>query len=595
LNRPSDLRRWQIVTCLMLAVSGWACRNRVPSSKHDPGQAPAMRELQEERKHSPSASTASIVLRDVTKESGITFVHTDGGSGEYYIVEAVSAGLALFDYDGDGDIDIYFLNGAPLRGTVVDSKPGNALYRNDGGLRFTDVTNEAGLGDTGYGLGVSVADYDGDGDPDVYLNNYGPNRLYENNSDGTFSDVTIKAGLENGHKVGAGVAFLDIEGDGDLDLYVANYVGFTYDTHLVTSRRGFPEYTSPLMFEPEADTIYRNNGDGTFTDVGVASGVAAHAGTGMGLVCADHDADGDTDVFVLNDVAGNCLFENDGSGKFEEVAVLVGLAYDYAGEALGSMGVDCGDYDNDGSLDFFMTSYQNQMPILYKNLGDGFYEDVTFRTGAGAGSLPYVNWGTGLVDFDNDGDRDIFLACGHLQDKIDLYDGTTAYRNRNILLMNDGKGNYVDVSNSSGDGMLPEFSSRGAGFDDLDNDGDIDVVILNSREAPTILENESTSDNHWIQIQLVGVRSNRDGVGAQVRIIAGDLSQVDEVHSGRGYQSHYGTRLHFGLSDQSRVDRIEVRWLGGDITVLGNVPVDQLVTIIEDPSQRQGERGHTSP
>lgn len=529
---------------------------------------------------SPS-SQSPIQLRNVTGKTGITFVHTDGSSGERYIVETVTAGLALFDYDGDGRIDIYFLNGAPLRGSEVDVPPRNALYRNEGEFRFADVTAEAGVGDTGFGLGVAVADYDNDGDQDLFVNNYGPNVLYRNNGDGTFSEATEQSGVPAGNKVGAGASFLDMDADGDLDLYVANYVKFTYETHIVHAKDGFPQYVSPREYPYEPDELYRNNGDGTFTDTNVESGVGRHAGSGMGMVCADYDNDGDTDVFVLNDVAGNFLFENDGAGRFEQVGLMSGAAYNGYGDELGSMGIDSADYDNDGWFDFFMTSYQSELPVLYRNTGSRTLEDVTVRTGAGAGAFPYVNWGTGLVDFDNDADRDIFMACGHLQDNVELFDSTSAYRVRNILLANTGDGTFVDVSNTSGDGMSVELSSRGTAFDDLDNDGDIDAVILNSRDEPTVLGNVSSGGNHWIQIRLSGTIANRDGVGARVTVVAGDLVQVDEVRSGRGYQSHWGTRLHFGLARHDRVDRIEIRWIGGGVDVMEDVEADQVVTIIE--------------
>jgi hypothetical protein len=301
----------------------------------------------------------------------------------------------------------------------------------------------------------------------------------------------------------------------------------------------------------------------------------------MGMVCSDYDNDGDTDVFVLNDVSGNFMFENDGSGRFEEIGLMSGAAYNGYGDELGSMGVDCADYDNDGWFDFLMTSYQGELPVLYKNMGNRTLEDVTVPTGAGAGAFPYVNWGTGLVDFDNDGDRDIFMACGHLQDNIDLVDDTSAYQVRNILLENTGDGKFVDVSAASGDGMSVELSSRGTGFDDLDNDGDIDAVVLNSRREPTVLRNDSETDNHWIQIRLRGVNANRDGVGARVTVVAGDLTQVDEVRSGRGYQSYWGSRIQFGLGKRDHVDRIEVRWIGGGVDVIEDIPADQLITIIE--------------
>jgi hypothetical protein len=327
--------------------------------------------------------------------------------------------------------------------------------------------------------------------------------------------------------------------------------------------------------------LYRNNGDGTFTDVSTESGVGAHAGWGLGIVCGDYDNDGDTDVFIGNDVAENFLFQNDGKGKFEEVGLMSGTAYDAHGDEQGSMGVDCADYDNDGLLDFYVTSYQGQLATLYRNLDDGIFEDATLATGAGAGTLPHVTWGTSIVDFNNDGHRDIFIACGHLHDNVEQFDDTTAYLAQNILLMNRGNGTFVDVSKTAGDGLGVKLSSRGAAFDDLDNDGDIDGVILNSRREATLLRNDTATQNHWVQVRLRGATTNRDGVGAQVKVVAGDLTSMDEVHSGRGYQSHYGMRLHFGLGKRDRVDRIEVRWIGGGVDVEENVQVDQVVTIVE--------------
>ena len=527
----------------------------------------------------------SIALRDVTGETGITFRHTDGSSGQRYIVESVSSGLALFDYDRDGYVDIYFLNGAPLRGTKYSVPPKNALYRNEGGFKFADVTDEAGVGDTGYGLGVAVGDYDNDGDLDLYVNNYGPNVLYRNNGNGTFTDVTKQAGVDNGHKVGAAVHFLDMDKDGDLDLFVANYLNFTYENHLMRTSKGVPKYAGPMDFPPMPNDLFRNNGDGTFTNVSEESGVAAHKGWGMGGVCADYDNDGDTDIYIANDVAANFLFENDGTGKFEEVGLITGLAYDLHGDEHGSMGIDCGDYDNDGRLDFYQTCYSRELATLYKNLGDRMFEDVTLMIGAGAGTFGDVTWGNGFVDFDNDGDRDIFVACGHLQDNVELYDDTATTLAQNVLLMNAGDGKFVNVSDQSGDGMKVKLRSRGAGFDDLDNDGDIDVVILNSRAEPTVLRNDSQTGNHWIDVRLRGVKTNRDGVGAHVKVIAGDLTLLDEVHSGRSYQSHYGMRLHFGLGKRERVDRIEVRWIGGGVDVFEDIAVDQLITLTEGSSK----------
>ncbi len=529
-------------------------------------------------------SACPIRLQEVTPDTGITFQHTDGSSGRHYIVETVTSGLALFDYDGDGLIDIYFPNGAPLPGTQVAKPPRHALYRNLGGWKFQDVTDQTGVVCMGYGLGAAAADYDNDGYADLYVSNFGPKVLFHNNGNGTFTDVTRKAGVVDGDKVGAGVAFLDADADGNLDLYVANYIKFTFATHVALSHGSFPEYAGPKAYPPEKQSLFRNNGDGAFADVSESSGIGRHLGKGMGVVCADYDTDGHTDIFSLNDVFENFCFHNDGTGTFEEVALTNGFKYNGEGMALGSMGVDCADYDNDGWLDFFQTSYQREMPVLYHNLRGGLFEDATMRAGAGQGAFHNVKWGCGLVDLDNDGHRDLFIAMGHLQDFIDQYDPTSSYRAKNIVLRNLGNGRFADVSEACGIRLLPDHSARGAAFDDLDNDGDLDVVVLNHRERPTVLRNvlnESGSQNHWIQLCLQGVKTNRDGVGARVKIVAGDLVQIDEVHSGRSYQSHWGSRLHFGLGARDRVDRIEVRWIGGGVDVLENVPVDRLLAVGE--------------
>ncbi len=446
----------------------------------------------------PSSPLGPIVLRDATTNSEIAFRHSDGSSGERFIVESVSAGLALFDYDNDGLIDIYFPCGAPLRGAVTESLPRDALYRNLGDWRFRDVTQQAGLSGLGYGLGIVVADYDNDGFADIYLNQSGPNVLYRNNGDGTFTDATARATVANGDKVGAGAAFLDSDRDGDLDLYVANYVDFTYDNHVPSSIGGVPVYAGPRSYSPVPDVLYRNNGDGTFTDISDESGIAAHASTGMGMVCADFDNDRHTDIFVCNDSRGNFLFHNDGTGRFQEIALAAGFSCNYFGDDNASMGVDCGDYNNDGWLDFYVTDYSGEWPVLYENTGHGFLNDVSRRTGAALGAYPYVTWGAGLVDFDNDGHRDLYIACGHIDDNVERYNDTTSYRARNILLRNQGDGTFRNVSDQAGDGLLPNYSSRGACFDDLDGDGCIDVVVLNSANSPPFCKTApSTATTGW--------------------------------------------------------------------------------------------------
>jgi hypothetical protein len=522
-------------------------------------------------------------FRDVTEATGIQFKHSDGSTGKRYVVEPVASGLATFDYDGDGLIDIYFLTGGPLEGQTVDNPPTNALYRNLGNFRFADVTRKTGVGIPGFAMGVAVADFDNDGHPDIYVSNYGPNVLYHNEGNGTFVDATQTAGVGPKDKVavGAGAAFLDMDADGDLDLYVANYLKFSYKDHPRRTFMGVHVYPGPLEFTPVPDNLFRNNGDGTFADVSQESGIGAVAATGMGMVCADYNNDGHTDIFVANDVMPNFLWQNDGKGKFQEVALLAGVAYDTSGSVHSNMGVDCADYDNDGELDFLITAFHRELVALFRNLGGGAFEDVSRRSGAGEGSYNQVKWGCGLVDFDNDGYRDIFIACGNLYDNVEEFDRTTSYRARNTLLRNLGNGRFANVSNECGDGMRQKNVGRGAAFDDLDNDGRIDVVVLNSRSAPTILRNESVTGNHWIQLRLRGAKTNRDGVGARVHIAAGDLIQIDEVHSGRGYQSHFGSRLHFGLGKRDRVDRIEVRWVGGGVDVLENVQTDRCITIVE--------------
>jgi len=527
-----------------------------------------------------------IQFASVGDDTGVSFVHTDGGSGKRYIIEAMSGGVALFDYDADGDIDIYFLNGAPLPGTEADTTPRNALYRNDGDWKFVDVTAQSGTGDDGFGLGVAAADFDNDGNLDIYVNNYGPNVLYHNNGDGTFQQVTVEAGVTCGQKTGAGVAFLDINADGILDIYVVNYIRFSPDLHVVRTIMGVPSYPGPLDYEPEGDMLFRGNGDGTFTDISVESGIAGYSGTGMGLTCCDYDNDGDTDIFVANDVMANWLFQNDGTGRLTEVAIQSGVAFEVAGSPQASMGAEIGDFDNDGWFDFHVTSYQGDLATLYRNV-EGLFVDATRLTRAGEGTLNDVTWGNGLVDFDNDGHRDIFIASGHIEDNINLRDRSASHPARNILLRNHGDGTFQNVTEGAGDGMLVKESSRGVAFDDLDGDGDVDAVVLNSGSKPTILRNDTNTQNHWLGLRLRGVTSNRFGIGARVRVITGDLTQIDEVRSGRGYQSHGGLQLHFGLGEYARVDRIEVDWLGGGTDVIMDVAADRVLTIVESQTESE--------
>ena len=415
----------------------------------------------------------------------------------------------------------------------------------------------------------------------MFLNNFGRNTLYRNKGDATFTDVTSQAGLGAKQDVGAGASFLDIDADGDLDLFVANYVDFTFESHHISYMNGLPAYVGPLNYPATINTLFRNNGDGTFSDITKESGLADLKGAGMGVIACDFDNDHDTDIIVGNDLRPDFVIQNDGSGKFKEIGGLLGLAYDGFGNVQGSMGVECGDWNNDGWMDIYITPYQRQWGTLFENRKGAYFEDVARKTGAANGTYAEVKWGIGMVDFNNDGHRDIFIACGHLIDNAEAIDASTHYRAQNILLQNTGKGRFANVTNEAGDGLAIKLSSRGAAFDDLDNDGDIDVVVLNARSKPSILQNESTSTNHWIQIQLQGGNSNSDGIGARVTVKSGDLIQIDEVHCGRSYQSDFGKRLHFGLGPRKMVDEIRVDWIGGASDILKHVQINRLWKIRE--------------
>lgn len=504
----------------------------------------------------------AIVLTDVTASSGVGFVHYDGSDGRHFLIESMSAGLALVDFDLDGDLDLYFLNGAPIESSAPGPAPTDALYRNDGKFRFTDVTDRACVGDKGFGLGVACADYDNDGFADIYLNNYGANTLYHNNGDGTYSDVTGVAAVGNGELVGAGASFFDMDSDGDLDLYVGNYVKFDARKHRVHIHKGLPSYPSPLGFEPEPDTLFRNEGDGTFSDVSVGSGIRKLAGRSMGLATFDYDGDGDIDVYVANDTQENFLFANQGNGEFEEVGFLSGVAYDHAGKAQASMGVEVFDINRDGLQDLYVTSFSAEYATLYRNLGNGLFEDATLRSGASAATFPHVKWGVLAEDFDNNGTRDLLIATGDLDDNRERRGGTgsaSAYRVPNLLLQVDASGKLRDLGRNWGSGALVAESSRGLVAGDLDGDGRIDAVVLNSRSKPTLLRNE-TAAGGFVNLKLVGRQSNRDCLGTVVTAEQAGIRQSIQTRSGHSYQSENSPIVHFGLPQSSEPISLEVKW-----------------------------------
>ena len=539
-------------------------------------------------------SAAEIILEDRTDHSGITFVHSDGSSGKRYIVETVASGLATFDYDQDGWIDILLLNGSPLPGSDGPAQAkSSALYRNLGDGTFAEVTHQAGLIDQAYHLGVCTGDVDNDGDTDIYYSNFGENTLMLNNGRGEYVDATQSAGLTGCTGFGAGACFLDGDLDGDLDLFVANYVGFEFEKHQITHMNGYPVYVGPLNYPSTSNRYYENQGKGKFVDRSAEAGLTALKGAGMGVIAADLDRDGDPDLVVANDLRPDHLLINDGQGHFSEQGLTMGIAYDGFGQVQGSMGVECGDWNRDGWLDLLITPYHRQVPILFENQGGRYFEDVSRRTGLAEGTYADVKWGVGMPDLNNDGYLDVFIACGHLIDNVDLFDDSTRYKAPNLLLQQDRKGKFSRVGSAAGTGMAIEQSSRGAAFDDLDNDGDLDVVILNARSKPSILINETKTDHHWFQLSLVGHSSNRDGVGARVSLSAGASSQVLEKHSGRGYQSDYGKRLHFGLGHAEIVDVLEIRWPSGKVDIHRQVPVDRHL-LAEEGNARLLDRTHPS-
>ncbi len=505
-----------------------------------------------------------IKMTDVTASSGIDFVHTTGAGGEAYIIEGMASGMATFDYDNDGFIDIYLLCGGQLRGTPDDRPFSSRLYRNNGNWTFTDVTKEAGVGNVKqHAMGVTVGDYNGDGFEDIYVLNFGHNVLYRNNGDKTFTDVTEEAGVGLKEHVGAGASFFDMDGDGDLDLYVANYVNFTYENHKPIVINGKKYQAGPAYYSFVPDVMLRNEGNGKFTDVSQESGIGQTPAPSMATIATDFDDDGDIDVYVAVDTEANLLWQNDGHGKFEDVAMAAGLACDFNGRKQSSMGIDCADYDGDGKLDYVVTSYQSESPCLYRNLGDGLFEDAGSVARLPSQLFADVEWGVTFSDFDNDADQDMFIACGHF-DRIEQIDDRSSKKIRNYMLANDGKGRFVNVTSQAGTGLVPIESSRGACAEDFDNDGDLDLIVLNADAAPTLMRNDTPAKGNWIELDLAmpGTKNPR-AVGARVTVKTGNVAQVKEVYAGRGYQSHFGTRQHFGLPQSATPTQIEVRWPGG--------------------------------
>ncbi len=515
-----------------------------------------------------------VKFSNITDEIGIQFRDENGESGNKYFIEPLGRGIALFDYDNDGDLDLYIVNGNNLPGATSDNNHKNMLYRNDDGI-FSNVTDSASVGNTGYGLGCCTGDYNNDGYTDLYVTNYGTNVMYKNNGNGTFSNVTKQLGIE-GNKLSSGCALLDYNADGHLDLYVVNYVKFDTDTNPTCTRKGLPTYCTPEALEAEADILYRNNGDGTFSDVTKIAGITAPAGKGLGVVCGDVDNDGDVDILVANDTTPNLLYLNNGNGTFTEDALFAGVALSEDGRAFSGMGANLGDYDNDGFLDIVITNFQDQVNNIYHNTQNGFYDDASFSTGIGELSLPFLAWGVDFVDFNNDGWLDLFVANGHLDDNIADIDPIGTYAQPNHIFWNNSTNSFEMTEIA----VQPKVS-RGAAFGDIDNDGDIDIVVANLKDTPTVLRNDGGNANNWLSVKLIGKHCARDAIGARVSVTTGDLTQIREVKSGSGYLSQNDIRLHFGLADVNHIDTLTVRWICGHVETFKNIPSNQMIVIKE--------------
>jgi hypothetical protein len=532
------------------------------------------------------------------QKRGIDFTHENGATGKKYTVETFCGGCGIFDYDGDGDLDVYLVNGAALPGFESDTMPTNRLYRNDGaesGWTFTDVTDEAGVGDTGYGFGCAVGDYDNDGNLDLYVTNFGANVLYRNNGDGTFTDVTSTVAVGD-DRLNTSAVFVDKDQDGDLDLYVCAYTNYDLnDGQVCTQSDGSLIYCGPENYYGSPDKLYRNNGDGTFTDVTTETGVYSEEGKGLGVIATDHDGDGDADIFVANDLVENFLFENQGDGRFEEIALLSGTAYNETGRPEAGMGVDFADVDDDGLQDILIGHFDKETSTLYKNDGDGLFTDVTPTSGLGPITWSYVTFGLLFLDVDNDGDADATAANGHVIDNIERVSETQTYKQRNQLYRNRGNGTFEEVTEEAGPGFERALASRGLAAGDIDRDGDLDILILNVLEKPDLLINETETSNHWIVVRAVGAArglsksgnpnvSNRDGVGARIQIKAGGRSQVRDVRSSASYMSANPREIHFGLGSQNRVDEILITWPSGKQDRLIDIAADQVVVVHEGES-----------
>jgi Flp pilus assembly protein TadD len=534
-------------------------------------------------------SASPIRFRNIAARAKLDFTLRNGATPRKYQVETMTGGVAVIDYDGDGWQDIYFANGAELP-AMKKSSPQfwNRLYRNNRDGTFRDVTETAGVAGANsgsYSMGVAAADYDNDGDHDLFVAGVNRNLLFRNDGKGRFDDVTDKAGLTNRTLWSVAAAWLDYDNDGDLDLFVANYCKWhpDLDPYCGAMKEGWRTYCFPDKYEGLPNQLFRNNGDGTFTDVSGQSGIAKHVGKGMGVAIADYDDDGFVDVFVANDTLPNFLFRNNGRGGFEEVALAAGVAVNDSGKPVSSMGVDFRDTDNDGLPDLIVSALEGETYPLFRNLGKGFFSDATWQSGLGAETVKRSGWSLGLFDFNNDGWKDLFTVNAHVNDNIELYNNQT-YRQPNSVFANLGNGAFQDVSRNAGEDFQIKRAHRGCAFADFDNDGRVDVVTTSLNEPAELFRNESSNDHHWLAIRLIGMKSNRDGIGARIKLTTADgRVQFNHVTSSVGYASSSDLRAYFGLGKDARVKELEIRWPDGAVRRLKEVAVDRLLTVTEDP------------
>jgi len=540
------------------------------------------------------SDSLGVSFINVARESGLNAKTIFGGEHRNkYLLETTGCGVAFYDYDNDGWLDIFLVNGSRLEGFPSGSEPTSHLFRNNRDGTFTDVTAKAGVGHSGWGQGVCIGDYDNDGWEDLFVTYYGKNILYHNNGDGTFTDVSLKAGVAGkGTRWNTGCAFVDYDRDGHLDLFVANYIDMDLATAPVPESgpclyKGVLVACGPPGLQGGRNILYHNNGDGTFTDVSDAAGIFRANGTyGLGVLTADFDNDGWPDIYVANDSTASALYHNKKNGTFEDIAIEAGCALSPDGKPQAGMGVSAADYDLDGNLDLLKTNFAGDTPSLYHNLGGGNFEDATFGAGLGA-HTQFLGWGCGFLDFDNDGWPDILICNGHVYPEVEQLRTEAGYPQRKLLYRNLRNGHFADVSLQVGTGISDPAPCRGCAFGDFDNDGDIDVVVNTVNDYPQLLRCDSKVENNWIKIRTIGTKSNRSGIGARLTCtthVAGEAKphrQIDEVRSGGSYISQSDLRVHFGLGKADKVDVLEIRWPSGQVDTLKDVRANQLIFVKE--------------